>query len=630
MVDFENILKDADFAPLLMSYVQMSGDTDVLKKYKPYINGPWSFFETVPSALKNELIHKFSIFLEKVPCLVDYKSEFVLTANEIHEMLNTCVGQEVSQEYISMIQSETHIGGIKNIDIHWRKNISEQKLNAFHVLIIGAGESGICASIKLNQLGINHTIIEKNNSVGGTWLENTYPGCGVDTPNHFYQYSFEPNHDWSRYFSQRNEIWQYFEKCADKYGVRKRIQFNSEVTQAIWREDIKIWEVEFKIKSGEVSRIQTNAIICAIGQLNRPLIPDIKGLPSFNGPVFHSANWNSNLELKNLKLGMIGTGASGMQIGPSVLDEVSELHIFQRSPHWAINNPLYFSEVLPGKKWSLKNLPYYAQWYRFQLFWASADGLYPTLKLDLNWEHKDISVNAKNHEMREKLIEHIRKEVNEDPVLLEKVIPTYPPYGKRMLRDNKWYRSLTNPKVNLVTSTISHVNSEGIYTENGKHHKVDAIVLATGFMAGKLTWPMHIAGKDGQSLANRWKDDNPRAYLGITVPNFPNFFMMYGPNTNLAHGGSAIFHSECQTRYIMSALRELIEKDYHSMECKELIHDKFNEKVDSIHSEMVWSHPGVGSWYKNKKGRVFATSPWRMLDYWEMTRNFNYDDYSFF
>jgi len=402
------------------------------------------------------------------------------------------------------------------------------------------------------------------------------------------------------------------------------------VTQAIWREDIKLWEVEFKIKSGEVSRIQTNAIICAIGQLNRPLIPDIKGLPSFNGPVFHSANWNSNLELKNLKLGMIGTGASGMQIGPSVLDEVSELHIFQRSPHWAINNPLYFSEVLPGKKWSLKNLPYYAQWYRFQLFWASADGLYPTLKLDPNWEHKDISVNAKNHEMREKLIEHIRKEVNEDPVLLEKVIPTYPPYGKRMLRDNKWYRSLTNPKVNLVTSTISHVNSEGIYTENGKHHKVDAIVLATGFMAGKLTWPMHIAGKDGQSLESRWKDDNPRAYLGITVPNFPNFFMMYGPNTNLAHGGSAIFHSECQTRYIMSALRELIEKDYHSMECKELIHDKFNEKVDSIHSEMVWSHPGVGSWYKNKKGRVFATSPWRMLDYWEMTRNFNYNDYSFF
>jgi hypothetical protein len=180
MVDFENILKDADFAPLLMSYVQMSGDTDVLKKYKPYINGPWSFFETVPSALKNELIHKFSIFLEKVPCLVDYKSEFVLTVNEIHEMLNTCVGQEVPQEYISMIQSETHIGGIKNIDIHWRKNISEQKLNAFHVLIIGAGESGICASIKLNQLGINHTIIEKNNlrppqhndSAARRWLLN--------------------------------------------------------------------------------------------------------------------------------------------------------------------------------------------------------------------------------------------------------------------------------------------------------------------------------------------------------------------------------------------------------------------------------------------------------------------------
>jgi 4-hydroxyacetophenone monooxygenase len=303
------------------------------------------------------------------------------------------------------------------------------------------------------------------------------------------------------------------------------------------------------------------------------------------------------------------------------------LHIFQRNPHWAIHNPLYFSEVLPGKKWALKNLPFYAQWYRFQLLWASADGLYPTLKKDPTWEHLNISMNALNHEMRNKLIDHIRKEVNDDPILLEKIIPQYPPYGKRMLRDNHWYRSLTNPKVSLETSSITHISKNSIHTMNGQTHSVDAIVLATGFMAGKLTWPMHIVGRNGESLLERWADDNPRAYLGMTVPNFPNFYLMYGPNTNLAHGGSAIFHSECQTRYIMSCLRELIENNRSSMECKESVHDQFNDRVDAIHREMVWSHPAVSSWFKNKKGRVFATSPWRLLDYWEMTRNFKPDDY---
>ena len=627
MIDYRKTLGEADFAPLLMSYVQMSGDTEVLKTYKPFITGPWSFFETVPEPLKIELIEKFALLLEKTPDLSNYHGAFKPTLEQTQEMLNVCVGQVVPKDYLGLIQSETQLADGANLEIDWRRAVEHDKLKHFKVLIIGAGESGICASIKLTRLGIEHTLIEKNSTVGGTWFENSYPGCGVDTPNHFYQYSFEPNHDWSRYFSQRKEIWQYLEKCADQYGVRQHVRFNTEVTQAVWSEELKRWCVDVKTQDGHVQRLQAQAIICAVGQLNRPSIPDIKGMDTFEGPLFHSARWNDQVNLKGLRLGLIGTGASGMQIGPTVLDEVSELHIFQRNPHWATHNPLYFSEVLPGKKWALKNLPFYAQWYRFQLLWASADGLYPTLKRDPTWEHQDISMNALNHEMRKKLIDHIRKEVNDDPVLMEKIIPKYPPYGKRMLRDNHWYRSLTNPKVSLQTQAISHLGKDAIHTVDGETHRVDAIVLATGFMAGKLTWPMHIVGRGGESLLERWAGDNPKAYLGMTVPNFPNFYLMYGPNTNLAHGGSAIFHSECQTRYILSCLRELIENDHASMECKQIVHDQFNDKVDAIHRDMVWSHPAVSSWFKNKNGRVFATSPWRMLDYWEMTRNFQPDDY---
>jgi 4-hydroxyacetophenone monooxygenase len=627
MMDYRKTLGEADFAPLLMSYVQMSGDKAVLKTYQPFITGPWSFFETVPEPLKKDLIEKFAHLLENIPDLSNYQGAFKPTLEETQEMLNVCVGQVVPKDYLGLIQSETQLADGANLDIDWRRAVAHDQLKHFKVLIIGAGESGICASIKLTRLGIEHTLIEKNSTVGGTWFENRYPGCGVDTPNHFYQYSFEPNHDWSRYFSQRKEIWQYLEKCADQYGVRQHVRFNTEVTQALWSEELKRWCVDVKTQDGQVQRLQAQAIICAVGQLNRPSIPDIKGMDAFEGPLFHSARWNDQVNLKGLRLGMIGTGASGMQIGPTVLDEVSELHIFQRTPHWATHNPLYFSEVLPGKKWALKNLPFYAQWYRFQLFWASADGLYPTLKRDPTWEHPDISMNALNHEMRKKLIDHIRKEVNDDPVLMEKIIPQYPPYGKRMLRDNHWYRSLTNPKVSLQTQAISHIGKDAIHTVDGQTHRVDAIVLATGFMAGKLTWPMHIVGRGGESLLERWAGDNPKAYLGMTVPNFPNFYLMYGPNTNLAHGGSAIFHSECQTRYILSCLRELIENNHTSMECKERVHDQFNDKVDAIHRDMVWSHPAVSSWFKNNKGRVFATSPWRMLDYWEMTRNFQPDDY---
>jgi 4-hydroxyacetophenone monooxygenase len=379
-----------------MSYVQMSGDTQVLKTYQPFITGPWSFFETVPEPLKKELIEKFAHLLENTPDLAHFQGAFKPTLEETQEMLNVCVGQVVPKDYLALIQSETQLADGANLDIEWRGAVAHDKLKHFKVLIIGAGESGICASIKLTRLGIEHTLIEKNSTVGGTWFENSYPGCGVDTPNHFYQYSFEPNHDWSRYFSQRKEIWQYLEKCADQYGVRQHVRFNTEVTQAVWSEELKRWCVDVKTQDGQVQHLQAQAIICAVGQLNRPSIPDIKGMDTFEGPLFHSARWNDQVNLKGVRLGMIGTGASGMQIGPSVLDEVSELHIFQRSPHWATHNPLYFSEVLPGKKWALKNLPFYAQWYRFQLFWASADGLYPTLKRDPTWAHPDISMNALN------------------------------------------------------------------------------------------------------------------------------------------------------------------------------------------------------------------------------------------
>jgi 4-hydroxyacetophenone monooxygenase len=601
-------------------YVQLTGDAAALDEYRPYITGPWSFHEAVPPALKQKLYERLEAFLESGRPPAPPPSEALFRT-----MMAVSVGQAVPEEYVPLIKHEMGLAGAPPLEVTWRKRPPNEVLDRFKVLIIGAGESGLCAAIKLQALGISFVVIEKNPTVGGTWYENRYPGCGVDTPNHFYCYSFEPNHDWSRHFSPRQELWQYLERCADKYDVRRHIRFNTEVAEAAWQEETTTWAVT--LTSGET--LTANALICAVGQLNRPHIPDIPGLADFRGPKFHTAEWDDAVELKGRRVAMIGTGASGMQTGPSIAPEVERLTIFQRSPHWAIHNPNYHASVRDGMKWALKALPFYSQWLRFQLFWASADGLYASLQVDPAWPTPDISLNAINHGYRENLIAHIRKETGDDPELVKKAVPMYPPYGKRMLRDNHWYKMLTRGNVELVIDRIDHIETDAVVTEDGSRLPVDVLILATGFQANRMTWPMRIQGRRGKTLRDLWGDDDPRAYLGITVPGFPNFFVMYGPNTNLAHGGSAIFHSECQTRYTLLALRELLESGHAAMDVKQEVHDAFNRRVDDVHSRMVWSHRGVGSWYKNKRGRVFATSPWRLVDYWNFTNHLVAAEYDF-
>ncbi|MBV1796847.1 NAD(P)/FAD-dependent oxidoreductase [Siccirubricoccus sp. G192] len=328
------------------------------------------------------------------------------------------------------------------------------------------------------------------------------------------------------------------------------------------------------------------------------------------------------MDLRGKRVALVGTGASAMQAGPSIAEEVGRLLVFQRTPHWAMHNPNYHKAVSAGNLWCLRHIPYFAQWLRFQLFWAGSDGFHASLQMDPNWPMPEISLNEANHKMRELITEHVRKELDGDEELLARVIPGYPPYGKRMLRDNYWYRMLKRPNVELVTGGIARVTEDAIVMADGTVHPVDVIILATGFQASKMLFPMRIKGRGGRSIRDAWGDDDPRAHLGITVPGFPNLFLTYGPNTNLAHGGSIIFHLECQVRYITQALREMIEQDYATLEVRQEVHDSYNRLVDETCRNMVWAHPGVTSWYKNRHNRVTVTSPWRLLDYWRLTQHF--------
>lgn len=618
-------LQGADLAPMLMVLVHLTGEEHWLDEVAPHITGPWNFHENAPDALKQRLRDRLHAVLQ------DYAAGNRPLPSEppphlVRKMMNVGVGQSIPDEYIPMILEEMMLGDNDPKTVAWRTQPEPERLSGFRAVIIGAGVSGLGMAIKMQEAGIPFVIYERNPTVGGTWYENGYPGCAVDTPNHFYSLSFEPNHDWPDHFSKRNELWSYLERLADKYDIRRHVRFNTEVTAARWDNTRKHWIITTDGPDG-AETVEANALISAVGQLNRPSIPPIPGLEDFAGPLFHTARWDASQDLKGKRVAMIGTGASAMQVGPSIAPDVAHLTIFQRSAHWAVYNPNYHRSVSPGKMAALKHLPFYAKWYRFQLLWASADGLHASLHVDPTWPQPDQSLNPTNQKFRDDLIAYIKTQIGDDPKLLAKVVPPYPPYGKRMLRDNHWYKSLTRPNVDLVTTPIERVTAEGVVTTDGVVHHADILVLATGFQAQRMLAPMEIVGRDGRTVRDMWGDDDPRAYLGITAPNFPNMFMLYGPGTNLAHGGSAIFHTECQVRYIMQCLRELIETGASSMECRTEPFEAFNQLLDATHQKMVWAHRGVGNWYKNKNGRVVTNSPFRLVDYRDMTVRLDRNDY---
>jgi 4-hydroxyacetophenone monooxygenase len=479
--------------------------------------------------------------------------------------------------------------------------------------------------MRLKQIGIPFTIVEKNDSVGGTWYENRYPGCRVDIANHFYSYSFEPNQRWSEYFSQRDELLGYFRDFVERHGLAPHIRFGTEVLGATFDEQSSKWSVRMRTADGE-QLMAVNAIVSAVGQLNRPRIPEIRGREKFRGLQVHSAEWDRSIDLAGKRVAVVGSGASAFQIVPAIADTVQNLYVFQRSAPWMLPNAIYHERVSSEFNWLVQHVPYYGRWFRFLIFYPGTDGSLPGIRIDRNWPHQDRSVNAINDMMREHLIAYMRSQVGDDEVLLEKVTPKFPVMGKRMLQDNgSWLKALRKANVELVTEGVEELDATGIVGRD-RHYDVDVVIYATGFHATKFLWPMEIVGRSGRRLADVWGDE-PRAYLGITIPDFPNLFCLYGPATNLAHAGSIIFHSECQVRYVTECLRTLLEQGASAMDCRPEIYAGYAERLAAELDTLVWSHPAADSWYRNSRGRVVTTSPWRLVDYWNWTRGPNLADY---
>jgi 4-hydroxyacetophenone monooxygenase len=626
-IDLRSALDEADIVPLLMVLVQFTGDVDLMERCASYIRGPFDAQQKIPPALRQEIVDKLLRLLDQTPASY---------GREAHEpddalllrMMSVAVGQSVPPIYTQMMREDLRFDGRDPAEVQWTSPASSSQRKPWRVAIIGAGVSGVLAAIRLRQAGIPFVLFEKNEDVGGTWLENRYPGCGCDTPNHFYSYSFELHAGWSEYYSKRDELWAYIRRCIDKYGISADVRFATRVVSAHYDEATHTWRVQSQ-KGSQCNDETFCAVISAVGQLNVPSIPKIASAESFAGPAFHTARWPKALSVAGKRVAIIGTGASAMQVGPAIASQVERLAIFQRSPQWMIPNRNYHRSVTPNVQWLLEKIPFYSRWYRFLLMWGFGDDLHQHLQVDPEWPHPTVSTNAKNHEFRAFALRHLEREVGDDPALLKKVIPQYPIFGKRLLMDNHWYKMLKRENVDLIDTPIREIEARGVVTSDGVRHAADVLVYATGFEAQRMLAGIDIVGTGEERLRDHWGDDDPRAYLGITVPGFPNLFVLYGPNTNLAHGGSAIFNSECQVRYVMRSLQYLIENGLSAMDVRREVHDEYNQRVEEATARTVWALPGVSNWYKNRAGRITQNSPWTMCEYWHMTKDMNPADYVF-
>jgi 4-hydroxyacetophenone monooxygenase len=345
---------------------------------------------------------------------------------------------------------EMALEGASSRDPRWEAPHREagSKLN---VLVIGAGMSGLLAGIRLSQAGVPFTILDKNAEVGGTWLENTYPGCRVDSSNHMYSYSFEP-HVWPQYFSTQPVLLDYFRGIAERHGLREHIRFNTTVHDAAWDDDRALWRVRVTTADGREETLEANTVITAVGQLNRPRYPDIPGRDSFGGEAFHSAEWRHDVDLTGKRVAVIGTGASAFQFVPEIAAKVAQLTVFQRTPPWAFPAPHYHHDIEAGKNWLLQHVPAYGKWWRFLLFWSATDGFLPGVTADDDWTGDPKAVGQANAEFRELLAQSLAAQAEDRPDLMPHVIPTYPVGGKRALLDNGvWIAALKRDNVRLVT-----------------------------------------------------------------------------------------------------------------------------------------------------------------------------------
>lgn len=607
----------ANVPVLCLLLVQLTGDERwLLEPYAPARsrglddNATGRLPETVQGEIRAAALAAIEAWLDGRPIALPQPSH-----EQLVRMLAVSMGEDVPEEYGPMLAQEIAVAA----EPEPVPTIPEDP----GVLVVGAGLSGLAMTRRLAEAGVTATVVEKNPTVGGTWLENRYPGAAVDTPSTLYSFSFAP-HEWRHVFATRDELHGYLETLSEP--VRDQIEFGTTVEALTWVAAAQHWIVA-TVRDGERRERAFRVVITAVGGLNRPKLPAIDGLDDFGGPVVHTAQWPDDLDLDGKRVGVIGNGASSMQIVPAIAEQVASLAVFQRSPQWAAPFDQYQQPIDEPLRWMTAHVPLYRIWSRLRAGWIFNDRVHSALQKDPEWEHPERAVSAQNDAHRRHFTRYLEEQLEGHPDLLEKALPTYPPFGKRILLDTGWYATLKRDDVELVTDRIDHVEDGAVVTEDGVRRELDVLVCATGFDAARYLAPMVVRGRSGRTLRDTWDDDDPRAYLGMTVPDFPNLFILYGPNTQAGHGGSLIGTAEVQVHHVLDFLAKLHAAGAAVAEVRPDVAERFGAEVDARHERMIWTHPGMDTYYRNSRGRVVVSTPFRVVDYWQLAREADLGDY---
>ncbi len=614
------ILDQAELVPLLPALAYVTGDLSLLREE---LRPDPMLFSLPGGGLTDDQAEQIRrLALDTLIAFRDggCRPAPVPSDEDVLRIMEFAVGGAEMREYLPLLEEELGHRGEDRRAPTWHKDELAPDVS-FTVAVIGAGLSGLAAAHRLQQAGVDHVVFEKNADVGGTWYENQYPGCRVDNPNHNYSYSFAQRHDWPFHYSTQPVLQAYARDCAEAFDVVDQIRFGTEVTDAVWSDEELRWTLT--VRSGDEGEevVVADAVISAVGQLNRPNLPSsIPGFRTFEGPAFHSAQWDHDVDLTGKRVAVIGTGASAMQFVPEITPIVGELLLFQRTPPWMGPTPDYHDAVSDELQWLYRHVPAYAEWNRFCIFWRLGDGSIKGVEVDPGWDGGGESVSAINDLMRQMLLGYITEQFADRPDLLAACTPHYPPGAKRIVRDaGGWPAALKRDDVRLLDGGgIQAITPRGIVTADGTEEAVDVIIYGTGFTASKFLTPMTVKGRDGLDLHEHWAGD-ARAYLGVTIPGFPNLFCLYGPNTNIVINGSIIYFSECGVRYILGLLGLALGGGHRALDVRRDVHDEFNERVDAENDRMSWGAAHVNSWYKNEHGRVAQNWPFTLLDYWQRT-----------
>jgi 4-hydroxyacetophenone monooxygenase len=539
---------------------------------------------------------------------------------ELNEMMSFLLGLDLPPAYVPMICEDMALDAEDARAFRWSRPVGDAEKARCPVTIIGAGMSGLIMGLRLKQAGVPFTILEKNGSVGGTWFENHYPGLRVDVPSHAYSFSFIQDHRWDHLYSFQPELIAYFRRCLDRFGIAGHIRYGVEVTGADWDETGREWAIAVRRADGGVETVRSKVLVSACGFFNRPFVPEFEGAGRFRGKCFHSARWPEGLDLAGKRVAIIGNAATALQMIPPVAEAAGHLTVFQRNPSWTFVNPEYDRKIRDGEQWAIEHLPYYAGWMRAAVFNWTLDMFPELMMVDPAWPQDGRSTSALNERSREMATRAYEEHLRDRPDLLEKLLPDYPPYVKRpTISQGNFFQAIKRANVELVTDAIARFAEEGIVDVTGRLREFDVVICATGFQVQNYLTPMVIRGRTGETINAFWRD-RPGGYLGMMVPHFPNFFMMYGPGTNLGYNGNLVFNSELQARYIAHCVRLLVETGRDALEVSESAFEDYMRRTGDKLEQFVWSAPYGTSYFRNASGRVTTNSPWSLLEMWTWTR----------